>query len=285
MLHMCFFVCERGGSMSEFIVYRNKNFASIPTYHMKDKSLSLKAVGLLSKMLLLPEEWDYSLSGLASLNKDGIDSVRSTLKELSVHNYVEIEKVHSEKGTFKYNYRVFEKPEDKLLYLQNKPDREKPHLVEPGLDKPSNNINKKNNINNKYDKFDKLDLKALKEEELKHDSLTEQLIEMNYVDSNDYKSLTSLDNLFSNYRDEGHSTKELSNMILYIVPKVIARDFLDEDGEEITNRVGYLKASLDSNWQKFKSYSEPLYPEIDDSIDDFENQSSNEKSIWDDFEL
>ena len=185
--------------MSEFIVYRNKNFASIPTYHMKDKTLSLKAVGLLSKMLLLPEEWDYSLSGLAALNKDGIDSVRSTLKELSTHNYVEIEKVHSEKGTFKYNYLVFEKPEDKLLYLQNKPDREKPHLVEPRLDNPSNNINKNNNIKNKYDKFDKLqDLKAFNEKELKHNSLTEKLIEMNYIDPNDFKSLISLDNMFSN---------------------------------------------------------------------------------------
>ena len=87
--------------MSEFTIYRNKNFASIPTYHLKDQSLSLKAVGLLTKMLLLPVEWDYSLSGLATLNKDGIDSVRSTLNELKYHNYIEIEKLHSEKGTWK----------------------------------------------------------------------------------------------------------------------------------------------------------------------------------------
>ena len=93
--------------MSDFTVFRNKNFASIPTYHLKDYKLSFKAVGLLTKMLLLPPEWDYSLSGLATLNKDRIDSVRSTFNELKYHNYIEIEKLHSEKGTWKYNYIVF----------------------------------------------------------------------------------------------------------------------------------------------------------------------------------
>ncbi len=101
--------------MSDFTVFRNKNFASIPTYHLRDHSLSLKAVGLLTKMLLLRPEWDYSLSGLATLNKDGIDSVRSTLNELKYHNYIEIEKLHSEKGTWKYNYIFFEKPADKVI--------------------------------------------------------------------------------------------------------------------------------------------------------------------------
>ena len=97
-----FFLCSKGeDNMSDFTVFRNKNFASIPTYHLRDHSLSLKALGLLTKMLLLPLEWDYSLSGLATLNKDGIDSVRSTLNELKYHNYIEIEKLHSEKGTWK----------------------------------------------------------------------------------------------------------------------------------------------------------------------------------------
>ena len=140
--------------MSDFTVFRNKNFASIPTYHLRDHSLSLKAVGLLTKMLLLPLEWDYSLSGLATLNKDGIDLVRSTLNELKYHNYIEIEKLHSEKGTWKYNYIVFEKLADKDIYLQNKPDREKPGLVKPDVVKPSNYISNNNILNNK-DKYDK----------------------------------------------------------------------------------------------------------------------------------
>ncbi len=133
--------------MSEFTIYRNKNFASIPTYHLKDQKLSLKAVGLLTKMLLLPPEWDYSLSGLATLNKDGIDSVRSTLNELKYRNYIEIEKLHSEKGTWKYNYIVFEKPADKVIIpVQSE------FLAAKGMNHLMNTILKvKKNINPKLD--------------------------------------------------------------------------------------------------------------------------------------
>ena len=211
--------------MSDFTVFRNKNFASIPTYHLRDHSLSLKALGLLTKMLLLPLEWDYSLSGLATLYKDGIDSVRSTLNELKYHNYIEIEKLHSEKGTWKYNYIVFEKPADKAIYLQNKPDREKPGLVKPDVVKPSNYISM-------------------------------LPCSFGYVEQDDYKSLTSYDNLFLNYLDDNHSVRELTKMITYIVPRVVDRDFLDEDNNEIKNRIGYLKSSLEQNWRKFESMNE-----------------------------
>ena len=246
--------------MSEFTIYRNKNFASIPTYHLKDQSLSLKAVGLLTKMLLLPVEWDYSLSGLATLNKDGIDSVRSTLNELKYHNYIEIEKLHSEKGTWKYNYIVFEKPADKAIYLQNKPDREKPGLVKPDVVKPSNYISNNNILNNNNDKYDKYngleDFEIFNGEKIRHNQLTELLISFGYVDQDDYKSLTSYDNLFLNYLDNNHSVRELTKMITYIVPRVVDRDFLDEDNNEIKNRIGYLKSSLEQNWRKFESMNE-----------------------------
>lgn len=245
--------------MSEFTIYRNKNFASIPTYHLKDQSLSLKAVGLLTKMLLLPVEWDYSLSGLATLNKDGIDSVRSTLNELKYHNYIEIEKLHSEKGTWKYNYIVFEKPADKAIYLQNKPDREKPGLVKPDVVKPSNYISNNNILNNndKYDKYNGLeDFEIFNGEKIRHNQLTELLISFGYVEQDDYKSLTSYDNLFLNYLDDNHSVRELTKMITYIVPRVVDRDFLDEDNNEIKNRIGYLKSSLEQNWRKFESMNE-----------------------------
>ena len=242
--------------MSEFTIYRNKNFASIPTYHLKDQKLSLKAVGLLTKMLLLPPEWDYSLSGLATLNKDGIDSVRSTLNELKYRNYIEIEKLHSERGTWKYNYIVFEKPADKALYLQNKPDREKPGLVKPGVVKPSNYISNNNILNNNNDKYDKYtgleDFEVFNGEKIRHNPLTELLISLEYVSIDDFKSLISYDNMFSNYLDNNHSKNELSKMIMYIVPRVIDRDFRDEDGNLIENRIGYLKSSLEQNWQKFE---------------------------------
>lgn len=61
-----------------FRVERTKNFTVMSNHHLKDKALTLKAKGLLSIMLSLPDEWDYNLKGLATLSRDGLDSVRSS---------------------------------------------------------------------------------------------------------------------------------------------------------------------------------------------------------------
>ena len=72
-----------------FRVERTKNFTVMSNHHFKNKKLSLKAKGLLSLMLSLPDDWNYNMKGLASLSRDGIDSVRSAIKELAHHGYVE----------------------------------------------------------------------------------------------------------------------------------------------------------------------------------------------------
>lgn len=75
--------------MSEvFRVERNRNFTVMCNHHLKNKELSLKAKGLLSIMLSLPDSWHYNIKGLASLSRDGIDAVRATIKELEAHGYV-----------------------------------------------------------------------------------------------------------------------------------------------------------------------------------------------------
>ena len=65
-----------------FRVERTKNFTVMSNHHFKNKNLTLKAKGLLSLMLSLPEDWNYNMQGLATLSRDGIDSVRSAIKEL-----------------------------------------------------------------------------------------------------------------------------------------------------------------------------------------------------------
>ena len=72
-----------------FRVERNKNFTVMSNHHFKNKDLSLKAKGPLFLMLSLPEDWNYNIRGLASLSRDGIDSVRSAIKELELYRYVE----------------------------------------------------------------------------------------------------------------------------------------------------------------------------------------------------
>lgn len=64
-------------------------FTTMLNHHLRNRNLSLKAVGLLSKMLSLPPDWDYSIRGLAMLNTDGIDGIRTAMKELEDEGYVQ----------------------------------------------------------------------------------------------------------------------------------------------------------------------------------------------------
>ena len=74
--------------MAVFRVPKIENFTMMSNHHLRNKKLSLKAVGLMSKILSLPDEWDYSLKGLAKLNTDGIDGVRSAVQELEDAGYI-----------------------------------------------------------------------------------------------------------------------------------------------------------------------------------------------------
>ena len=74
--------------MAVFRLERTGNFTVMANLHLRDKSLSLKAKGLLSQMLSLPEDWDYTLAGLASINAEGKDAIRSAVAELERAGYV-----------------------------------------------------------------------------------------------------------------------------------------------------------------------------------------------------
>ena len=102
---------EREAAMSTFRVNKNVNYTVMSNYHLQDKKLSLKAKGLLSYMLSLPDDWDYSLKGLTVGCKDGLDSVRTAVLELEEHGYVRRQKVRNAKGQIiDYDYQVYESP-------------------------------------------------------------------------------------------------------------------------------------------------------------------------------
>lgn len=97
--------------MSTFRVNKNVNYTVMSNHHLQDKRLSLKAKGLLSYMLSLPDDWDYSLKGLTVGCKDGLDSVRTAILELEEHGYVRRQKVRNAKGQIiDYDYQVYESP-------------------------------------------------------------------------------------------------------------------------------------------------------------------------------
>ena len=61
---------------------RNKGYTVMSNHHLRNKDLTLKAKGLLSQMLSLPEDWDYMLKGLALINREKIDAIRQVIREL-----------------------------------------------------------------------------------------------------------------------------------------------------------------------------------------------------------
>ncbi len=74
--------------MAVFRVQKTQNYTIMSNHHLRNKALSLKAKGLLSLMLSLPEDWDYTTRGLASICKEGVDSVCATVRELEAAGYI-----------------------------------------------------------------------------------------------------------------------------------------------------------------------------------------------------
>ena len=98
--------------MAVFRMERTHNFTVMSNYHLRDKNLSLKAKGLLSQMLSLPEDWDYTLAGLASINAEGRDAIRAAVVELEKAGYVRRRQTTQQDGKFGVNeYIIREHPE------------------------------------------------------------------------------------------------------------------------------------------------------------------------------
>ena len=89
--------------MPVFRVEKNKGYTVMSNYHLRDKTLSLKAKGLLSQILSLPEDWDYTLSGLCHINRESKDAIRSAVNELERAGYIERHQTTDASGKFSSN--------------------------------------------------------------------------------------------------------------------------------------------------------------------------------------
>lgn len=106
--------------MSIVRVNKTSNYTVLSNYHFKEKKMSLKAKGLLSLMLSLPDTWNYSVSGLVALSKDGKDSVMSALAELEKFGYLRREQMINDKGQFAgVEYNIYEQPQEDLAVTAN----------------------------------------------------------------------------------------------------------------------------------------------------------------------
>ena len=121
--------------MAVFRVEKDKNYTVIANHMYYNHQLSWKAKGILSNMLSLPEDWDYSMEGLSKLASDGVVSTRSALKELEEHGYLVI-KPKKERGKIvDWIYDIYEVPRVEKSDAE-KPDPEKPDPEKPDAEKP-----------------------------------------------------------------------------------------------------------------------------------------------------
>ena len=126
--------------MAVFRVEKNKGYTVMSNHHLRNKELTLKAKGLLSQMLSLPENWDYTLAGLSHINKESIDAIRTAIWELEKAGYIERSQGRDEKGKMTaITYTIYEQPISPVLdqsVLEN-PTSDKPVLENPTTNNPT----------------------------------------------------------------------------------------------------------------------------------------------------
>ena len=123
-------------NMAVFRVERNKGYTVMSNHHLRNKDLSLKAKGLLSQMLSLPEDWDYTLQGLARINRESIDAIRQAIRELEQAGYIQRSRERDEKGRLRgADYVIFELPQPVPASVS--PTLENPTLENPTQENPT----------------------------------------------------------------------------------------------------------------------------------------------------
>ena len=214
--------------MSIFRINKTNNYTVMSNIHLRDKNLSYRAKGLLSFMLSLPKDWDYSVNGLAKISKENVKAVRTILKELEEFRYLERKRIQLENGRFDYDYCIYEEP-----YTQ------KGHAVE-GYAVDGTQIN--TNIQNTKDK-DKID-KTI-------NLITKELINRNFIEVNDL-DLYRYDELFNALLEE-YEIKEIIISTKYVIERFRLNNGLDENNNPIKDKFNYFKNSLINNLVKMNT--------------------------------
>lgn len=136
--------------MAVFRIERTRDYTVMSNHHLRNANLSLKAKGLLSMMLSLPEDWNYTTRGLAAICKEGVDAIGGALRELETAGYIVRHQLRDRQGRISdTEYVIYEQPQPKNPDTPQpdtaSPDTENPDMVKPDTEKPTElNIEKSN---------------------------------------------------------------------------------------------------------------------------------------------
>lgn len=218
--------------MSVFRIDKNTNYTVMSNYHLRDKRLSYKAKGLLSFMLSLPDDWDYSMNGLSKVSKENISAIRTALHELEEFGYLKRNRLQKKNGKFEYEYIIYEKS----------PYIDFPYTVNPHTENQIQINTNKQNTNNK-DKTDKTFQEICPVNE--NNKLTLELIKKGYIRSDDI-DVIYYNSLFEELL-QIYDYKDIIISIHYILKHLKENDYKDENNNEIKNKYGYFKEAIYNN--------------------------------------
>jgi len=238
--------------MAVFRIEKNKDFTIMSNHHLRDKSLSLKAKGLQSLMLSLPEMWDYSLKGLAKICKDGEVSIGTALQELERQGYLTRRQIRDGKGKFlDMEYTIHEipvptdsNPADKADPEPGDPDQGCPQLENPDAENPDSEKRAQlNTISNQITKISNTDLSNI------HQSIRADAQDtMDAIDvfRDILKENISFDILCHNNRHEAEEIEEFLELMLETVcssKKTIRVNSEDKPAKIVKDRISKLDQS------------------------------------------
>ena len=232
--------------MAVIRVQKTDNYTVMSNHHLRNKELSLKAKGLMSLMLSLPPQWDYSIGGLVAICKESHTSIRSALKELEQNQYLIRERKNNEKGYFIYEYTLYEMPEPHIGNV---------HTDNAHTDK--RHTEKRTQINK-----DELNKDLLNKEELNKDKYNIN----NYLDILDIIPDAHLRNLYCYFLDNrNYMGAPLSRKGLELLIERV-RDLV---GLNINKQKELLRTAVINNWKNV--YPKGEQPEESEELNNLKN--------------
>lgn len=243
--------------MKIFRVTKDSNYTTINNTIFKDKSISCKTKGFFATIMSLPNDWDFSISGMSSILKEGKKSIYSSIKELQDFGYVKKNTVRNNKGLIvKIEYTFFETPMDKGFNPQS-PERQADEQEVDSAPQLSTNII--NNLNNK-------DIKGLQEDPIDFDAL---LVFFNKTTGRKLRTInTKAKKGFNNIIKQGYTKKDIRDAIVncfnseyhqqnrqYLTPEFISRmekfeKYFDAKPKKLKLPQGYFNMKLNNEQRK-----------------------------------
>lgn len=246
-----------------------RKYTTVDNYFIDDINLPPEGKGYLLYMLRKPDNWNFTFKNIQEGLNVGERNVRTNIQRLEELKYIKRERIRNEKGYYQWIYYVYEIPYDIDLKNEFQPYVRNEHVDGEDIQTDQIYIN---TINNK-DKEDKHYTSSFFNPE-EHNRLTLELINTGYLDKEDLQ-LYYYDDFFEELINKGNSYRDLITVLNYVVTRVIKRDFIDEEGYEIKNKLGYLKNSINSNLNKINNMQDELYPDdeydwLNDNEEDYE---------------